>query len=105
MRAKSKRLFELSERPPSRSEVLSIQQTGSPVSGRPQTGYPITAPPLPDPPDAPVKATPNPQLIRRALAVQDGHSLGEQLVLETLWNAASPIEGQDYRRIAIGHRA
>jgi hypothetical protein len=42
--------------------------------------------------------------IRRAAQVQDGHSLGEQLVLTTLWNGAPPIEGKSYRRIVIGYR-
>lgn len=42
--------------------------------------------------------------IRRALQVQDGHSLGEQLVLTTLWNEADVVEGKPYRRITIGYR-
>src|SRR5262249_30184069 len=42
--------------------------------------------------------------IRRALQVQDGHSLGEHLVLTTLWNEAHIVEGQLYRQITIGYR-
>ena len=40
--------------------------------------------------------------IRRALKVQDGHSTGEQLVYQALWNAAS-VESPDTRLIRIGY--
>ncbi len=40
--------------------------------------------------------------IRRALKTQDGHSTGEQLVYQALWNAAS-VETPDTRLIRIGY--
>src|SRR5215471_5448842 len=40
--------------------------------------------------------------IRRAVKVQDGHSTGEQLVYQALWNSAS-VESPDTRLIRIGY--
>jgi hypothetical protein len=40
--------------------------------------------------------------IRRAVKIQDGHSTGEQLVYQALWNVAS-VESTDTRLIRIGY--
>src|SRR5262249_16755498 len=40
--------------------------------------------------------------IRRAVKAQDGHSTGEQLVYQAMWNAAS-VETPDTRLIRIGY--
>jgi hypothetical protein len=105
-------------------------KSGPPEIGIPQTGIPedeipVAAQRAPDPDELksstiltgiPVSGTPEKGIaagirspfskpkIRRAAQVQDGHSLGEQLVLTTLWNNASAVEGQSYRRIIIGYR-
>jgi hypothetical protein len=63
------------------------QKTGIPFLGAPGKGIPLSRP-----------------RIRRAIQVQDGHSLGEQLILTTLWNGAATVESQTYRRISIGYR-
>jgi hypothetical protein len=44
-------------------------------------------------------------LIRRAVMVEDGHSLAEQAVYESLWAAAVPIDGttNEDRTIRIGY--
>jgi hypothetical protein len=77
--------------------ISGVPFSGIPISGVPEGGVPpegIWA-------AQPTAARPK---IRRAVQVQDGHSLGEQLVLTTLWNNASAVEGQSYRRITIGYR-
>ncbi len=42
------------------------------------------------------------QKIRRAIVAQDGHSSGEQLLYQSLWNAARP-ESPDTRLISVGY--
>jgi hypothetical protein len=113
------RLFEVSER--ERQEFYEniqkkigattsgIPETGTPEPGTPETGAPDTSTPLLGIPPSGVPASGVPRIpqrikIRRASQVQDGHSLGEQLVLTTLWNVATAVEGQSYRRITIGYR-
>lgn len=45
------------------------------------------------------------QKIRRAVVAQDGHSGGEQLLYQTLWNAARPEPGSlDRRIIVVGYQ-
>ena len=126
------RLFEVSEQDrrdfvaniESKLQKVAIQpnpsasETGIPFSGTPDLGVPV--PSVPDKP-APERGGPEtvrPETaatsqplrmiqklrIRRALKVQDGHSLGEQLVLTTLWNEADVVPGKAYRRITIGYR-
>ena len=75
-----------------------IPETGIPAPGRHEIGIPDSG--------APKTGTPllRSLRIRRATNVQDGHSLGEHLILTTLWNQAVAVEGQTYRRIAIGYR-
>ena len=46
---------------------------------------------------------PRAQRIRRATRVQDGHSLGEQALYDSLWQAAHPYS-PDARAITIGYR-
>jgi hypothetical protein len=97
-------LFIPSEQRPQSTTTAGIPVSGIPVSDTFQTGIPTTGMPasgvaLP----SVVHALPRVK-VRRALQVQDGHSLGEQLVLTTLWNGAAPVEGQNYRRITIGYR-
>lgn len=41
------------------------------------------------------------QKIRRAFVAQDGHSSGEQLLYQTLWNAARPEPGSVDRRVIV----
>ena len=41
------------------------------------------------------------QKIRRAVVAQDGHSSGEQLLYQSLWNAARPESGSLDRRIIV----
>jgi hypothetical protein len=54
------------------------------------------APPSPLQPIRPIRK------IRRAVKVQDAHSIGEQALYQSLWNAASP-ETADTRLIRIGY--
>ncbi len=45
------------------------------------------------------------QKIRRAVVAQDGHSSGEQLLYQALWNAARPESGSlDHRIIVAGYQ-
>lgn len=102
------RLFEVSER--ERQEFYqNIQKKIQPVDQAPEQEFGIPAKGIPETgtPEIgiPEKGIPTQKLrIRRALHVQDGHSLGEQLVLTALWNEADVVEDQPYRRIAIGYR-
>ena len=100
------RLFEVSERERQQfyeniqkkivNSDSGIPNSGIPVKGAGDTGVPVAG--VPDYSRKPrVK-------IRRAVQVQDGHSLGEQLVLTTLWNEALATEDKNYRRITIGYR-
>jgi len=43
--------------------------------------------------------------IRKAVLVEDGHSLAEQAVYDALWNRGSPVPGQEFpdRTIRIGY--
>jgi hypothetical protein len=68
-------------------------------TGTPEPGLPLSGVPVSGPQPAPVRK------IRRAVQVQDGHSLGEHLVLTTLWkdSAAVPV-GPSTKRITIGYR-
>jgi hypothetical protein len=90
--------------PKQRPKSTGIHISGTAVSGIPVSGIPtMTVPEEGIPATGSLSPLTKPK-IRRAAQVQDGHSLGEQLVLTTLWNNASAIEGQSYRRITIGYR-
>ncbi len=55
-------------------------------------------------PTAPgVDSSPRRPRIRRCLAAQDGHSLGEEVLYQALWKASQP-EADDTRTITIGWR-
>jgi hypothetical protein len=86
--------------------IVGVPDTGVPEAAIPKTGMPQIGTPETSIPK--VKgAIGNPALrlrIKRAAQVQDGHSLGEQKVLETLWKEADQVPGQVYRRITIGYR-
>ena len=75
----------------------------TPISGIPISGAPLSSPPISGPPFSGISLLQR-RRIRRALQVQDGHSLGEQLILTTLWNNSSELPGKPYRRICIGYR-
>jgi hypothetical protein len=88
-------------------EQRGTPKTGIPLSGVPVLGIPETGAPergTPNP-GTPVSRTPLRKLnIRRAENVQAGHSLGEHLVLTTLWNNAAVVDKCLFRRITIGYR-
>src|SRR6188474_1945408 len=95
------RLFEVSERERQefyesiQRKIQTIKTDPDPVatySGIPKPGIPETGIPETGSPPKALPAAANLH-VRRALQVQDGHSLGEQLVLTTLWNAASHVDG------------
>lgn len=83
-----------------------------PVSGTPETGTPLSPVPISSTPVSGIPVHPGslpPPLvlrrrtIRQAVLVQDGHSLGEQRIYETLWDNAHPYEDQT-RIITVGYR-
>jgi hypothetical protein len=54
---------------------------------------------------APERRLPRRGLVRRATMVEDGHSLAEQAVYDSLWEAALPLDGtaNEDRTIRIGY--
>jgi len=71
---------------PAEAKSATAGHSGSPMGDLP-IGIPIIRPP---------------QKIRRAVKVQDAHSIGEQALYQALWNAAIP-ETADSRLIRIGY--
>ena len=82
--------------------ISGTPDSGSLYRGIPDNGIPNSGVPLSYPPS--IQRRPLGK-IRRATQVQDGHSLGEQLVLTTLWKdpSAAPA-GPAVKRITIGYR-
>ena len=77
----------------------------TPGDGRPLAHSPARplAPPAPEVISIPV-VPPGPRLrIRKCLAAQDGHSLGEEVLYQALWKTATPESGET-RTIVIGWR-
>jgi hypothetical protein len=90
-------------------EINSLAYDGIPKSGTPDNGTPLTgAPFIGIPVTLPIETfRPGTTVrkIRRATQVQDGHSLGEHLILTTLWKdpTAVPV-APSTKRITIGYR-
>jgi hypothetical protein len=109
--SKMARVIALSKSPPARrveaapasvDETYSVPETCTvsvshpkilppPITGIPKTGIPV------------IDDIRLPR-IRRATKVQDGHSSGEQIVLQLLWNNGTVVPEAPYRRIAIGYK-
>jgi DNA-binding Lrp family transcriptional regulator len=97
--------------PPDEPQNMDLIESGTPETGTPERGIPGAGTPesgIPAPVVSKSLATSSAdnklRYVREAQRVQDGHSLGEQLVLTLLWNEADSVKGQDYRRITIGYR-
>lgn len=98
--------------PSTTESVIGIPERGVPDSGVPHTGVPHRGVPFSSAPvlGIPVskEALPPPLILRRktirqAVLVQDGHSLGEQRIYETLWDNAHPYHEQG-RIVTVGYR-
>jgi hypothetical protein len=93
------------DRPISGIPPLGVPNIGAAETGASNMGVPDTETLKKVPPTVgPAQVSVQRLRIRRALKVQDGHSLGEHLVLTTLWNEGQSVPGKSYRRITIGYR-
>ncbi|MGA8596439.1 MAG: hypothetical protein WB676_17145 [Bryobacteraceae bacterium] len=81
------------------SELLD-KKLGISPSPSTEMPYPITSEPVTS-----KRTGPAAQKVRRARTVQDGHSMAEQQVYDTLWREARASATDEYREITIGYRA
>jgi len=81
---------------PDSADLRSVEESSARQPGVPETGIPESGTPA-------LEIAPRTQRIRRAVLVQDGHSLGEQALYDALWQAARPHSAQA-RMITIGYR-
>ncbi len=93
--------------PPQNQVSRTVYSSGTPETGTPHLPVPVSGVPVLG---APVStgSLPPPLILRRrtirqAVLVQDGHSLGEQRIYETLWDNAHPY-GDQTRIITVGYR-